>query len=472
MTQARRGLFSAARNKELRSVKEMAKCRKNQRIVLSVIVIGGAIGLCATGLLGEGLKGSAHDLTSYQWLPDGYKCLPCHTAQATFNHELSTETYTVSSSPTLDATDLGQPGGTSAECLSCHDGTVPLDSIGSNEGSDYMTGSAVFGTDLRHHHPVSFTYNSALAARDGTLNDPLTTPSGLGGVIAQDMLSANSKVECNTCHDQHGYGGFDKFLVKPFEGAVLCQTCHKASGSPEAHHIPGRHDPWNNCVLCHGDDLTSGMGPTCMNCHNDFAFPDPPEPGHHMPNRTDPLDSGNCALCHGADLTGSAGPSCYTCHDQMWSDPGSAPVADADGADLAEVSVPDDFDAPAVVDVVDAPAVADVGDVADEIGEETAPPQVGAWDVRIPYLPAQFTVDFEEFDSIRSVRATYPGGEVSFGIGMEYDGMIFWMDASGAIFFGNINHAAGTMRGVVFDYSGGSSIWFAERSPIEKSPWQ
>ena len=37
------------------------------------------------------------------------------------------------------------------------------------------------------------------------------------------------------------------------------------------------------------------------------------------------------------------------------------------------------------------------------------------------------------------------------------------MDVNGAIFFGNIDRNAGTMRGVVFDYAGGSSIWFAER---------
>jgi len=83
--------------------------------------------------------------------------------------------------------------------------------------------------------------------------------------------------------------------------------------------------------------------------------------------------------------------------------------------------------------------------------------------VQIPYLFADFTVQMENFAGILLFETTLPSGEVIFGIGMEAGGTIFWMDVNGAIFFGNIDHGAGTMRGIVFDYAGGSSIWFAER---------
>jgi hypothetical protein len=36
------------------------------------------------------------------------------------------------------------------------------------------------------------------------------------------------------------------------------------------------------------------------------------------------------------------------------------------------------------------------------------------------------------------------------------DGVICWMESSGAMYFGNINRAAGTMSGVVLGGSGGT----------------
>jgi len=82
------------------------------------------------------------------------------------------------------------------------------------------------GGDLNSEHPISFTYNDALATADGGLNIPSTTTSGLGGTIADDMLF-NNKVECASCHDVHnalGTGG--NLLVKSNAGSGLCLTCH------------------------------------------------------------------------------------------------------------------------------------------------------------------------------------------------------------------------------------------------------
>ncbi|MHC4399361.1 MAG: cytochrome c3 family protein [Planctomycetota bacterium] len=114
-----------------------------------------------------------------------------------------------------------------------------------------------------------------------------------------------------------------------------------------------------------------------------------------------------------------------------------------------------------VRDGVNDPVVTEV-DV--EISEAPLPPQGDegdVWLVDIPFLLTQITVSFQEFAGILLVETTYSDGSVRFGIGMEFDGLIFWMDPSGALFIGNINDD-GTIWGIVFGYNGGSSAWFAE----------
>ena len=144
-----------------------------------------------------------------------------------WNHAVTTETYTLYSSPTMNA-QTGQPDGVSRACLSCHDGTVALDSFGGATGTNFIGGGANFGTDLTNDHPVSFTYNNSLATVDGGLYQPTTTDSGLGGTIAADMLfgPGNDQVECASCHDVHNAAGIGALLLKSNVGSALCLTCH------------------------------------------------------------------------------------------------------------------------------------------------------------------------------------------------------------------------------------------------------
>jgi hypothetical protein len=136
-------------------------------------------------------------------------------------------TFTLYSSPTdsLDAADLGQPDGASKLCLGCHDGSYSF-------FATHPDSTAKFGTgDLETSHPISFTYDSALAAADGELKDPSTEQSGFGGTIAEDLLDDQSKVQCVSCHDPHvGAPGIAYLRVDVGEeGAsdqVLCRTCH------------------------------------------------------------------------------------------------------------------------------------------------------------------------------------------------------------------------------------------------------
>jgi len=180
------------------------------------------------------ITGSEHDFSSASWNSSGEICIVCHAPHGgtalsdapLWNHSLTTQSFTLYSSGTLDAADMGQPAGTTRLCLSCHDGTIALDSYGGTTGTNFVGSPIASGGDLNSEHPISFTYSDALATTDGGLNPPSTTPSGLGGTIADDMLF-NDKVECASCHDVHnalGTGG--NLLVKNNAGSGLCLTCH------------------------------------------------------------------------------------------------------------------------------------------------------------------------------------------------------------------------------------------------------
>ncbi len=177
------------------------------------------------------ITGSAHDFSNDAWNSSSQICLPCHTphnANATYkplwNHAITASTFTVYSNSSMDAT-VGQPDGASKLCLSCHDGTVALGSYGGATGTTMITGTALLGTDLSNDHPVSFTYDAALATTDGELYNPTTANSGLGGTIAADMLESG-KVQCSSCHDVHNTANVAKLLVKTNAASALCLTCH------------------------------------------------------------------------------------------------------------------------------------------------------------------------------------------------------------------------------------------------------
>ncbi len=295
-----------------------------------------------------------HNFEGEPWMPEGTNaCQPCHqlSAGVPWNHELPTSTFTVTTSTVAE---VGQPNGAAAKCLGCHEGAPDGPAIndfgGNTGGTEFVFGSEAFGTDLRHHHPVSFLYDGALAEAQGGLVDPATAPSGLTGTgtIADDMLEGG-QVQCTSCHNPHD-NTFGQFLVAPVTGAMgLCATCHQvARGDTSQHHIPGRDDPWGearetafNCTMCHGDNLEGQQNaPACNECHNEFSFPDAPPPGHHFGDRMLPYFE--CFGCHGDPdtgfLAGALGPSCYDCHGELWDRAGNTPPGGVRVAEAEDVN--------------------------------------------------------------------------------------------------------------------------------------
>ena len=181
----------------------------------------------------QGITNTAHDFAGDTWNSSGEICIVCHTPHNAlsspdsplWNHEITTATFTLYSSTTLDAT-LGQPNGGSKLCLSCHDGTVAVENFGGvTDGTNIIGGSNLVGTDLLNDHPISFTYDGTLATADGGLHDPSVITSGLGSTINDDLLFG-SQMQCSSCHDVHNAAGWDFLLVKSNAGSALCLTCH------------------------------------------------------------------------------------------------------------------------------------------------------------------------------------------------------------------------------------------------------
>ena len=177
------------------------------------------------------IANSAHDFSEATWSGNEI-CVICHAPHNAdtvifnaplWNHQVTSATFDVYNSTSLDAT-IGQPDGLSKLCLGCHDGTVALDSFGG------MTGSTIIddplGTDLSNDHPISFIYDDALASTDGSLFNPTSTTTVLGGTIQTDLLSNGDKVECSACHDVHNADGLVHLLRIDNEGSALCLTCH------------------------------------------------------------------------------------------------------------------------------------------------------------------------------------------------------------------------------------------------------
>ena len=136
-------------------------------------------------------------------------------------------TFTLYSSQTFDAlnTDITQPDGASRLCLGCHDGSYS--DLNTRDGGRLKFGPA----DLARMHPISFTYDTALASRSVGLKDPNQTMSGLGGTISRDLLDGRNKVQCSSCHDMHSTGkgrAMLRYDYNPATGSdvIFCRTCH------------------------------------------------------------------------------------------------------------------------------------------------------------------------------------------------------------------------------------------------------
>lgn len=227
-----------------------------------ILFAAAVVPLLAAGIAwgaSENIKLSKHNFAANggTWAK-GEICKPCHTPHNAapnevsgrlWNHELTTASYT------LNGHDTEKGAGTAEEdmdrvsrlCLSCHDGTVALDSFGGANGTTVLSADSRvnLGTDLSNDHPVGkeAVYTDELAyykPADYTKNSVGTGTAALrlvdlgtsrtvsvGGVAT---TKKNLVVSCNTCHDAHGRGidgaGSPMLLRASNAGSSMCLTCH------------------------------------------------------------------------------------------------------------------------------------------------------------------------------------------------------------------------------------------------------
>ena len=287
-------------------------------------------------------------------------------------------TYTPYTSSSMDAQSItdglnAQPGGSSKLCLSCHDGTLAIGNVnvlnGNANASIPMTGTGpggtmppgegsntgftrFLGTDLRNDHPISVTFNSALATRDGELR-PVDAqqkwPPGSGSVVGVRSSGykplvpleptgsgGSGQVQCATCHDPHlreldTSKGNQKFLrAQRFQEAapaathqpasdIICLSCHDKNGSQglwaySAHARPDVADETYNASAAALRQFPAGLPvwkAACLNCHDTHTVP-----GARRLTRegTDGAQAGGNALAARQGGNPALENTCYQCH--------------------------------------------------------------------------------------------------------------------------------------------------------------
>jgi predicted CXXCH cytochrome family protein len=203
-------------------------------------LIAAALFLVATTASAQ-ITDSDHNFIGTGWNATGEICIVCHAAhnnnnaggELLWNHTLSGATYVVYDSPTFSQTAANPPSGASKLCLSCHDGTVSLDSFGggANSGAGFINGGVEggtnFGTDLSNDHPISFAYVTGAGEELSDITTGVTFGDATTGTIA-DMLFGD-QVECSSCHDVHNTksGNNSTLLLIDNDASALCLTCHQ-----------------------------------------------------------------------------------------------------------------------------------------------------------------------------------------------------------------------------------------------------
>ncbi len=283
---------------------------KNKRSVYTkgVLVIVGLLAFGAFPVLAAGVRDTKHNLSasgpgSIKALNEEELCIFCHTPHQArrdipylWNRTDSTANYIPYQSSTL-AANVGQPTGASKLCLSCHDGTVALGMLGSRPeeiefagGLRFMpSGDTLIGTDLSTSHPVSFAYDSALAALNLEIKHPDTLPT-------QVRLDKDGQLQCTACHEPHD-NSFGKFLVMSNQNSQLCTACHAPSGWTASSHALSNapwsglgRDPWPD------SDQATVAENACANCHKNHAA------GRGQRLLRQLAEEDNCLGCHNGNV--------------------------------------------------------------------------------------------------------------------------------------------------------------------------
>jgi len=202
---------------------------KHCRNLLAGIVVLSLAGFASVTAEANFLTGTIHDMSIYGDVVDNANsCTFCHGSQDARDVELSlwnkyepASGFQLYSSNTINAV-VNEPGAESRVCLSCHDGTIAFDARNGSTGTKnnnmsihFADSSAIIGTDLRNDHPIGVNISSDF----GGIRDELI-------IMNAGLKIFDGKVECASCHDPHGSGGYPFLLRLDPAGPNLCLCCH------------------------------------------------------------------------------------------------------------------------------------------------------------------------------------------------------------------------------------------------------
>ena len=250
--------------------------------VLAAVALsaGSATAVFAAAAPGPGIYQTAHDINfkvaGVRDVQDRL-CAFCHTPHHAYtstdpapvgpvlaasgyaplwSHGVSTANYTPYASATFDpkggASMANDPLiGPSRLCMSCHDGTVALDTYYGQTGTHFISNGAntYFGAmplielDGLKTHPIGF---DATTLQAGTTQDDHLWPGMLtnnyrgnanaGTLTVASRLFQGQYFTCSTCHDVHNklnatagsipVGTQNYFLLGGQTNSALCITCH------------------------------------------------------------------------------------------------------------------------------------------------------------------------------------------------------------------------------------------------------
>lgn len=169
----------------------------------------------------RGVAGTAHDFTSFGGFSNA--CSACHVPHVQAIRPTSqpstqpaVEMFRIGGQRQILKTGWYTPGPTSLICLSCHDGTVAMSTIGSAHAmlAGRREGFAVPDGFAWRDHPIGVPYPSG--RRD-------YRPEAF---VSKTLRLPNGRIECITCHDPHNESGLPAMLSVSNKRSALCLTCH------------------------------------------------------------------------------------------------------------------------------------------------------------------------------------------------------------------------------------------------------
>lgn len=262
MTLKTDNLYQQGDNNTMRTAAGRALARKFIRCVMPATIALLPVGGWANP--GTGIQGTAHDFSGIG-NPQSGKCTFCHTPHGgqsqvlLWNHRLSSNTFswavpTTGASTPYPAIQGDTYNGTTAKCLSCHDGSVAIgDVVWWNSGPPaspllnvFVTGVNQVGAGgaLGFNHPVAMpypwnnapsTYNGVTTGNAVVLSAWVPDPTVNGIRLYNDDGSGNitigpaagvAGIECASCHDPHNGPEVEDNAFLRGTPESICTKCH------------------------------------------------------------------------------------------------------------------------------------------------------------------------------------------------------------------------------------------------------